>query len=267
MADYSRDAKGEEYVSPPQSGDPIDRTLPHGAEISAKGLILPYSLDPDQWKELGTKLSDIHGGMQWAIGDWWAYGDEKYGQRKAAAIAKKLPYEFGSLMNLGRVARRVTSSFRNEALSYSHHVAVAALPPEDQKKYLERSVKLEWSVSKLQGALAARRERAGLDDVRRKDSSLEEGAESLSLVGGHNSSFADLDHFECVSDLLKRARRVLSLVFNSASLEQADENTVDELVSAVSRAADHWTELARELKEYQEMRAGRGKSRSNRFLN
>ena len=148
-ADYSRGAKDEDYVSLPQSGMPIERTLPHGVEISATGLVLPDSLSIEQWNEVGTKLCAVDTAMQWAIGDWWAYGHHTYGERKASAVAKKLPYEFGSLMNLGRVARRVTSSFRNEVLSFGHHVAVAALEPEDQKKWLARAVDREWPLSKL----------------------------------------------------------------------------------------------------------------------
>src|ERR1700730_11775472 len=133
--DFERVVNDTEYVGPPQSGKPIDRKLPHGAEICATGLKLPDSLDLDQWKAIGIKLCTIDSAMQWAIGDWWAYGHHTYGKRKAYATAKELPYQFGSLMNLGSVARSVKSSFRNEVLSFSHHVQVAALEPEDQKKW------------------------------------------------------------------------------------------------------------------------------------
>jgi len=114
-ADFKRKLHGTEYEAPPKSGAPVKRTLPHGAQIGATGLILSRDLDISQWQEIGTSLCTIDKGIQWAIGDWWAYGDHKYSERKASSIAKKLPYEFGSLMNLGWVARRVKRSFRNEA--------------------------------------------------------------------------------------------------------------------------------------------------------
>lgn len=241
-ADYNRDAKGEDYVPPPQSGDPIDRTLPHGVEISAKGLILPQTLDAEQWREIGTKLGCIYAGMQWAIGDWWAYGHSKYGERKATAIAKKLPYEFGSLMNMGRVARRVTSSFRNEALTYSHHVAVAGLDPEYQKKYLDRALKRNWSVNALKRALAAQHERAGMDDMRGENDGSAGGSESLLLRAGHNSSFGYPDsQFDWVSDLIRRSRQAMRVSFQAEALDHADDATIAlHLVALLASALSLW---------------------------
>jgi hypothetical protein len=158
--DFERVVNDTEYVGPPQSGKPIDRKLPHGAEICATGLTLPDSLNLDQWKAIGIKLCTIDSAMQWAIGDWWAYGHHTYGKRKAFATAKELPYQFGSLMNLGSVARSVKTSCRNEVLSFSHHVAVAALEPEDQKKWLAKAAKGKWSVNKLGELIHVWRERA-----------------------------------------------------------------------------------------------------------
>ena len=61
--------------------------------------------------------------MQWALGDWWAYGFHQYGKRKE--IAQKIGLNFGTLMNYGFVARRVKTSCRNEVLSFTHHWVAA----------------------------------------------------------------------------------------------------------------------------------------------
>lgn len=71
-ADFARVVKNTEYIAPAQAGASVDRTLPHGVEICATGLILPQQLDLNQWHEIGAKLCSIDRAMQWAIGDWWA---------------------------------------------------------------------------------------------------------------------------------------------------------------------------------------------------
>jgi hypothetical protein len=268
LADYNRDAKGDEYVRLPQSGAAIERTLPHGAEICATGLVLPDSLSVDQWNEVGIKLCAIDTGLQWAIGDWWAYGHHTYGERKAAMRGKKLNYEFGSLMNLGRVARGVTSSFRNEALSFSHHVAVAALEPEHQKRLLAQALDRKWSVSKLREMIAARHGRAQLDDMNGLDGS----DESAEMAIGHNSSIGDLDQIDWVLDFLKRARRAelacpYSRIIEFEALDRATDGSVEEAVKAASEAADAWSEVATSLKGYQSKRLMAGTASAAHRLN
>jgi hypothetical protein len=128
---------------------PIALNLPHGTMLYPTALEIPPDLDLDAWEAIGEHLAKIEKGLQWALGDWWVYGEHEYGERKAVAKAKGIPYEFGSLMNLGYVARRVTTSLRNEALSFNHHTAVAPLEPEDQKKWLPKAARGKWSVKVL----------------------------------------------------------------------------------------------------------------------
>jgi hypothetical protein len=209
--------------------------LPYGAEICATGLTLPDNLDLDQWKAIGIKLCTIGSAVQWAIGDWWAYGHHAYGKRKAVAISKQLPYEFGSLMNLGSVARSVQTSCRNEVLSFSHHVAVAALEPEDQRKWLTRAAKGKLSVSKLRGYMHEAAERAkfespGFDEAK-------------SWVFG----FLDRAH---------RARLCFPVIERSY-LDRVSDSDVAELLEVVSKTADCWSEVTASLKEYQHERAAK----------
>jgi hypothetical protein len=112
-------------------------------------LTLPSDLSQDEWTDIGAELLKAEKSTQWWIGDWWCYGEQKYGERKAKAAAKSWPYAFGTLMNYGSVAGKVAPSLRNEALSFNHHVAVAPLEPRQQKFWLDRAVKGGWSVAKL----------------------------------------------------------------------------------------------------------------------
>jgi hypothetical protein len=120
--------------------------------------VLPPNIDQEQWQEIGIKLAPLGNSVQFAIGDWWAFGQHTYGSRKKSVLdaAKKLLYEFGSLMNLGWVAHKVPTSCRNEAVSFSHHVEVTSLEPEDQKKWLARAASRHWSVKELRRELGGR---------------------------------------------------------------------------------------------------------------
>ena len=88
--------------------------------------------------------------MQWWLGDWWHYGAHAYGERKAKVKAKRaFPYAFATLMNWGWVAGKVATSLRREALSWSHHALIASYPPDEQKKWLDKAEKWEWTVKHL----------------------------------------------------------------------------------------------------------------------
>jgi hypothetical protein len=50
-------------------------------------LELPAGTSFDEWVEIGRKLCLTSKALQWHIGDWWAFGDHRYGQR--ATFARK----------------------------------------------------------------------------------------------------------------------------------------------------------------------------------
>ena len=132
---------------------PAALTLPDGVTISRTALVCPEQLPIDQWKSLGCTLRQLEGSVQWWIGDWWHYGFHHYGDRKAIATANDtFPRgpAFGTLMNYGWVAGKVETSRRREVLSFSHHVVVAPLEPEEQERWLNVAIEGKLSVAKLE---------------------------------------------------------------------------------------------------------------------
>jgi hypothetical protein len=227
-------AKQTEWHGLVPSSDTIDDlSLPHGAKLCKTGIILPDDLALDQWEEVGTKLMTIDKGIQWALGDWWAYGHHKYGER--ASIAKNLPYEFGSLMNLGVIARKVTPSFRNEAVSFTHHVAVATLEPEQQKKLLKRAARSKWSVSKLREMLHENSEPPDEDQL------LMRWAEGLITQA-------------------KRTPAGLADPCDPQRLDRVSDPLLANLVEAATDAAATWNLIAEGFKQYQQERQAAGTS-------
>src|SRR5262249_54303125 len=98
-------------------------------------------------------------GLMWWIGDWWAFGEHRYGERtKQLADTKDREYKLQTLMDAGWVSRQIETSRRREVLSWSHHKEVAALEPAEQDALLAEAVDKGWSRRDIRKA--ARRAKA-----------------------------------------------------------------------------------------------------------
>ena len=116
-------------------------------QFTATGVSLPPDLSFEEWSDYGERLFAMEHGVMWAIGDWWIYGDHRYGERAAAVLDSR--YSFKTFADAGWVARSVESSRRRELLTFSHHKEVAPLPPEEQNYWLDEAEKGRWTRSEL----------------------------------------------------------------------------------------------------------------------
>ena len=112
------------------------------------------------WVQHGRRLGVIGRGAGWWLGDWLNYGNAKYGERYARA-SRITGYDAQTLMNMVYVASRFEASRRRENLSWSHHAEVAALPYEEQERWLTRADVDRLSVRCLREEI--RRERRVID--------------------------------------------------------------------------------------------------------
>jgi len=65
----------------------------------------------------------------WWLGDWWAFGAARYGERRALVDGENWDGpSFKTCAIAGSVARVFETSRRREVLSFKHHAEVAALP-------------------------------------------------------------------------------------------------------------------------------------------
>ncbi|MBB4259526.1 hypothetical protein [Bradyrhizobium sp. CIR3A] len=228
-----------------QLSDPLNSDMPEGITLHRAGLTIPDDLKQEVWEKIGSSLAAMTGALQWAIGDWWAYGYHQYGQRKSAAAAKSLPYEFGTLMNLGTVARRVSPSRRNEVLSWSHHAAVASLEPAEQTKWLSKAARGKWSVKKLREMMHQRRERDFDDD---------EGLRARRWAEG----------------ILETARRSLPLsehigLLDDGYLRLLDDKLIGDLLESSRKVVNAWTTAIDQLEDRREKRTPNPSSRRHRL--
>jgi hypothetical protein len=107
--------------------------------LSAIGLKLT---DPDlpleDFTHLCWTLGRFHEAVRFAIGDAIIQGEALYGEEAFQAFEQLQLSEEG-MREYVRVSERVPRSRRRKDLSWSHHRAVAALGPPEQKEWLKRA--------------------------------------------------------------------------------------------------------------------------------
>jgi hypothetical protein len=114
-------------------------------------------LGHSDWLAAGRRLGAIGRCSQWWIGDWVRYGTSRWGEKYAEA-ARVTGYDVASLRNMAWVASRFDLSLRNDKLTWSHHVLLAPLDSEEQRRWLQRASEERLSVADLRLELRALRD-------------------------------------------------------------------------------------------------------------
>lgn len=231
-AEFKDDA---EFECLAEDTKPLDLSLPHNAQIALTGLIISSEIERNQWEQIGAKLGKMSTGVQWALGDWIAFGERRFKLSKSAVtkIAKKVGYTFDSLMNLASVSRKVDRSLRNERLSYSHHVAVAALEQKEQEQFLSKAAQEGWSIKQL-------REEINKD---REPSFPEKTPEQVANYW--------LEDFETWANVQPRFSLFNVRAHPHDMLVLLDDGRFERLVEISDGATQRWSSWSQQLKKYQ----------------
>jgi hypothetical protein len=76
--------------------------------------------------------------MSWWLGDWWAFGEARYGERKAIVDAEDWEGPaYQTCVNASNIAKRFEHNRRRLDLTFNHHAEVAALPPDEADALLD----------------------------------------------------------------------------------------------------------------------------------
>jgi N6-adenosine-specific RNA methylase IME4 len=134
-------------------------------KLTSTGLQITGEPTYDEWAAVGETLKFLESSIQFALGDWLRYGERKWGEKYAQAVAQTGKSE-QTLTDYVWVASAVEISSRNENLTFAHHKAVAPLrlaggtpDIEKQRHYLELAQEQDLSVSQFR-KLIQRDERA-----------------------------------------------------------------------------------------------------------
>jgi hypothetical protein len=150
-------APGERVGLPPAVAGP--RAIPASGALSKIAWAPQRDLDHSGWLATGRRLGAIGRCSQWWIGDWVRYGTARWGEKYAEA-ARVTGYDIASLRNMAWVASRFDLSLRNDKLTWSHHVLLAPLAVEEQRRWLRHASEERLSVADLRLALRASRDDA-----------------------------------------------------------------------------------------------------------
>lgn len=121
-----------------------------GITFTATGLTIQPWVKYDQWERYGRKLQLAEKGIQWAIGDWIIFGEDKFGEDYAQAI-EVTGLKVKTIQNYAVVAKAIPRSRRRDSdlVDFSTHAEVASLKPDDQEKVLAKAAKEHMSRSKV----------------------------------------------------------------------------------------------------------------------
>lgn len=114
-----------------------------GAQVSIEDLTL----------EIG-RMAEVNRISNFCLGDLINYGETEYGTKYEEWVTVT-GMTYHTLANIASVAKNVPISLRNEGLEYSHHVAVASLKKnEDKRWWLDKAQERNLSVFALRRSIS-----------------------------------------------------------------------------------------------------------------
>jgi hypothetical protein len=124
--------------------------LPRGVEVTPVGLNISAKLSYEQWSDLVKRTQRTHRSILWVIGDLLCYGESRWSQKFSQAIEE---HSEQTWLNAMWVSSKIEPIRRLMQLSWSHHQQVAALPPDEQDKFLKIAHEKKLSVHELRKAI------------------------------------------------------------------------------------------------------------------
>ncbi|QZZ32587.1 antibiotic biosynthesis protein [Streptomyces sp. ST1015] len=117
-------------------------------------LHLPENLSLASWCQVGEQIQAVTDASAWWIGDWLVYGQNHYADRYRQAM-KGTSLNYQTLRNYAWVARKFEVGRRHGALTFHHHMEVAALSKNEQDHWLDFAARLHWTRDELRRQIRA----------------------------------------------------------------------------------------------------------------
>ncbi len=128
-----------------------------GYRLVTAGLVIDRSLSLDEWLALGRNLQASVNRLQWAIGDWLAYGAGRgeYGATyEHAAIITGRSYE--TLGQYLRVSNEFQAAERDAPVSWSFYREALRLPVVERLRTLHLAAENRWTRDDMADYIASR---------------------------------------------------------------------------------------------------------------
>ena len=103
--------------------------LPKQGNLTKTAWELPSSMTEGDWKSAGQALSQVEGAMNWWLGDWWRFGEHKYGDRKALVESDEWTGPaYQTCKDAAYVCGFFERSRRRDLVPFGHHREVSSIP-------------------------------------------------------------------------------------------------------------------------------------------
>lgn len=100
----------------------------------------------EEWEDLGRKLGYMQKNINWWIGDMIVFGEAQRGDDIYQAIAETVSYDY---VDRCQFMSRSFPPGTRFPLSYSHHQAVANIPPKLRSVMLKMAITNRWTAQEL----------------------------------------------------------------------------------------------------------------------
>lgn len=135
-----------------ETGEVVETPL--SVERRPTCLVIPEQTTFEEWQDIGQWLHSAERSVMWWIGDWWAFGEHRYGARKALVESEDWQGPaFQTCADAASVSRRFETSERSEVLPWSHYRQVSSLPKEQRDEILNEAEREGWSVRETRAAV------------------------------------------------------------------------------------------------------------------
>ena len=127
--------------------------------VTPRGLQLPSRLTFEDWQSAGQILQVIAGASLWWIGDWYLFGEERFGELSAQAIGGDTGYSPRTVQQAAWVCGRFPFSKRLENVPFSTHMVLAGVKDEVKRdELLALAAKERWTMRQAQEVARAFKE-------------------------------------------------------------------------------------------------------------
>jgi N6-adenosine-specific RNA methylase IME4 len=122
-----------------------------GCVFSKVGVEIVTTLSFHNWERLVNVMQDVEGAVQFWVGDVLCYGEKRYGEKYAQALAfeESTGIDVETARKYMWVSSRVALGLRRPNLKWYHHKEVAALEPDQQERWLSIAESEKLSVREL----------------------------------------------------------------------------------------------------------------------
>jgi hypothetical protein len=131
-------------------------TLYEHFDITKTSLRMKSNASFEEWVSMGSTLRFFEICINFALGDWMNAGEGKWGD-KVAQVIDVTDFAIETVRNYAWVAAKVPPENRVESLPFTFHQVVAAIDSKiEQKRWLDRAVKHNWTVNELKRQIKAK---------------------------------------------------------------------------------------------------------------